>query len=73
MSHFDELLSQINSEKQADKNEEFFKLVSDMRTSQKEYFKTRDANVLNESKRLEKLVDKALQEHEEDKFGGRLF
>jgi len=55
------------------KDEEFYDLVSRMRSAQKEYFRTRDANVLNESKRLEKEVDNAIKEHEEDKLGGRLW
>ena len=36
---------------------EFFDLVSDMRSQQKEYFRTRSTSVLNESKALERLVD----------------
>lgn len=36
---------------------EFFDLVSDMRSKQKEYFRTRSTSVLNESKALERLVD----------------
>ena len=36
---------------------EFFDLVSDMRLKQKEYFRTRNTSVLNESKALERLVD----------------
>ena len=51
---------------------DFYELVASMRKVQKEYFRTKDANALNESKRLEKEVDKALKEHEEDKLG-RLF
>ena len=53
--------------------DEFYKLVEEMRNVQKEYFRTRDANILNESKRLEKAVDNAIKEHEEDKFGMKLF
>ena len=55
------------------KTEEFYKLVEDMRTAQKKYFKTRDANVLQESKNLERAVDKAITEHEEAKHGATLF
>lgn len=36
---------------------DFFDLVSDMRQAQKEYFKTRDKEVLVKSKELEKRVD----------------
>ena len=36
---------------------EFFDLVSEMRSKQKEYFRTRSASALNESKTLERRVD----------------
>ena len=36
---------------------EFFDLVSDKRSKQREYFRTRSTSVLNESKALERLVD----------------
>ena len=36
---------------------EFFDLVSDMRSKQREYFRTRSTSVLNESKALERRVD----------------
>ena len=36
---------------------EFFDLVSEMREKQKEYFRTRSASALNESKTLERRVD----------------
>lgn len=36
---------------------EFFDLVSEMRSKQKEYFRTRSTSVLNESKALERRVD----------------
>ena len=39
---------------------DFVSLVAQMRTNQKEYSKTRAYDVLNESKRLERLVDKAV-------------
>lgn len=39
---------------------EFVSLVAQMRANQKTYFKTRAYDVLNESKRLERLVDKAI-------------
>lgn len=40
---------------------QFFRLVERMRDKQKEYFRTRDAAVLNESKHLERDVDKEIQ------------
>jgi hypothetical protein len=36
---------------------EFFDLVSEMRSKQKEYFRTRSTSVLSESKTLERRVD----------------
>ena len=36
---------------------EFFDLVSDMRSKQREYFRTRSSSVLSESKALERRVD----------------
>lgn len=39
---------------------EFFDLVSQMRQAQLEYFKTRNNTVLQQSKDLEKLVDKEI-------------
>ncbi len=51
----------------------FVVLVKDMRDTQKLYFKTRDANILNKSKELEKAVDKMLDKFEEEKYGGKLF
>ena len=36
---------------------EFFSLVSDMRSKQREYFRTRSSSVLSESKALERRVD----------------
>ena len=53
--------------------EDFYKLVEDMRATQKKYFRTRDANVLNKCKELETAVDKAIAEYEEEKQGGTLF
>ena len=53
--------------------EEFYSLVADMRATQKEYFRTRDANTLNRSKDLERAVDKAIRDHDEDKMGCSLF
>lgn len=40
---------------------QFFDLVSEMRKTQKEYFKTRNQTVLQHSKDLEKLVDKEIE------------
>jgi hypothetical protein len=42
--------------------EEFAKLVAEMRSAQKEYFRTRSTSSLETSKRLEKQVDQALKE-----------
>lgn len=39
---------------------EFVELVREMRNAQKEYFKTRDKNVLQRSKELERKVDSFL-------------
>ncbi len=44
---------------------EFMALVQQMRHAQKEYFRTRSPSVLEESKRLEKRVDEALREANE--------
>jgi hypothetical protein len=41
---------------------QFAALVAEMRRTQKEYFSTRDHDVLGESKRLERQVDLALIE-----------
>ncbi len=40
---------------------QFFRLVERMRDKQKEYFRTRSAAVLNESKQLERDVDKEIK------------
>lgn len=40
---------------------QFFRLVEWTRDKQKEFFRTRDAAVLNESKHLERDVDKEIQ------------
>ena len=53
--------------------EEFVRLVDEMRQTQKLYFRTRDANVLNKSRELEKKVDAAIRKYDEDKLGGKLF
>lgn len=41
--------------------QEFISMVRDMRTAQKEFFRTRDQGYLTQSKRLEKDVDKAIE------------
>lgn len=43
------------------KSRDFFDLVSEMRSTQKEYFKTRDKDVLNKSKDLERRVDNEIE------------
>jgi hypothetical protein len=43
-------------------HEQFAKLVAEMRQAQTEYFRTRSTTALEQSKRLERQVDKALQE-----------
>ena len=40
---------------------EFVELVKKMREMQKEYFRTRSLNVLNQSKALERQVDNAIK------------
>lgn len=55
------------------KEVEFYKLVEDMRKAQKNYFRTKNANYLEEAKNLERSVDKAIKEHEESKYGETLF
>ena len=40
---------------------DFIKLVKEMREMQKRYFKTRNADVLKESKRLEREVDAEIE------------
>ena len=42
---------------------QFIEIVAEMRANQKLYFKTRDYKFLNESKRLEKLVDQAIEDY----------
>lgn len=44
---------------------EFIQLVREMRKAQKEYFKTRDKDVLAKSKQLEKRVDDEIKKEEE--------
>ncbi|MEO1527711.1 MAG: hypothetical protein AAFX06_19955 [Planctomycetota bacterium] len=43
-------------------NDDFIALVHQMRTAQKEYFRTRDGSVLSRSKELERRVDQAVAE-----------
>ena len=52
---------------------EFADIVSKMRSLQKDYFRTKDANVLKESKKAEKEVDTILEKLEEYKKGASLF
>lgn len=51
---------------------DFETLVRNMRAAQKKFFRTRDRNVLEESKRLERDVDKYLEERDKgmDLFDG---
>lgn len=44
---------------------EFMQLVREMRKAQKEYFKTRDKDVLAKSKQFEKRVDDEIKKEEE--------
>ena len=44
----------------------FVNLVRTMRKTQKEYFKTKDWNVLHDSIENEKLVDKAIAQYDEE-------
>lgn len=48
-------------EKQSDENARFYELVRKMRTTQQKYFKTRDLAVLEESKTIEKQVERGLE------------
>lgn len=55
---------------------DFFNLVTKMRDKQKEYFRTRSASALQESKRVEKQVDEEIQRVNEiikDKQEPKLF
>ena len=49
-------------ESQETEYQKFLWLVEQMRTNQKDYFKTRSDSALTNSKKLEKQVDKALNE-----------
>ena len=44
---------------------DFESIVRQMRAAQKKYFRTRDRGVLEESKRLEREVDKYLEERQQ--------
>lgn len=48
---------------------DFERLVKRMRDMQKQYFRTRDANTLRESKNLEREVDRVLAEKEREDDG----
>lgn len=48
---------------------EFLELVQDMREKQKQYFRTRDANILRESKDLEVKVDNMAYRLQEERQG----
>ena len=52
---------------------DFISLVRSMREAQKEYFRTRDANVLVKAKELEAKVDKVISDAEEEDIGPKLF
>ena len=56
-----------------EKYDHLVSLVSQMRLKQKEFLKTRDANVLRESKALESKVDKEVEEYVEEQRGRSLF
>ena len=52
---------------------DFLEKVQELRKKQKEYFRTRDANVLQESKELERKVDKMADELQSRRRGEMLF
>lgn len=54
-------------------HQQFIDLVCRMRSAQKQYFRTRTFADLEESKKLEREVDKALQEYNEPSFYFSLF
>lgn len=51
----------------------FLEKSVEMRGKQKEYFRTHDANVLNQSKRLEREVDRMADELQSRRKGEMLF
>lgn len=54
-------------------HKEFYEAVKTMRDTQKKYFKTHDANVLQKSKLIEAHVDDLIKAYEESLAGGDLF
>ena len=52
---------------------EFLELVQEMRETQKKYFRTRDANLLNKSKDLEGKIDKTAADLQQRRRGEYLF
>ena len=56
------------------KPKEFFDKVAEMRSAQKEYFRTRSPQVLSESKRLEREIDAEIKRVNDKMInGGVLF
>lgn len=53
--------------------DEFVDLVKEMRDTQPKYFRTRDANVLNRARDLERKVDDRIKEMQDAKQGNLLF
>lgn len=51
----------------------FLEKVQELRKTQKEYFRTRDANVLNRSKDMERMIDKLAEELQSRRKGEMLF
>lgn len=51
----------------------FLEKVQEMRSRQREYFRTHDANVLQESRRLEREVDRMADELQSRRKGEMLF
>lgn len=47
--------------------DDFLKLVKQMRLAQREYYKTRSAPAVLESKKWERKVDKVIKDHFEEK------
>jgi hypothetical protein len=60
-----DIINIINDRKSMDTTwyENFIKVVKDMRSAQKEYFKTRNYIILENAKKLEREVDKLLEEN----------
>ncbi len=55
------------------KFDEFVELVSKLRSAQKNFFKTRQANYLADAKQLEKKVDKAIMEFKNPDTQSKMF